>query len=584
MTGRCPIYLAAMLLFLGFLSTRAAADLEQQIAQARELAASSSWQESQLVIDQLLPRLGEASPDQRAKVWILQARNLALAGEEAAGLAILESLIPIELPRLDVERRLRIFNLASNIALSMEDFERSFYLLGQAMALHTAEVNAVQRADTFSLASFFHSQVGEIERALDYAERAVELARQVDDPREICAALQRLGVAQGAAGDEASQLVALNEALEVCHGADFPLFLASVQLGLGGLFREAGDLDQAAEYIEQGLAGMEAIDYRVGILTANFELARLRYEQGKLEEAQIMLEALVEPYSELGHWADLVDIHRKLADIAAENGALAKSISHYDARLEARERHLDEQRSRRLTYLQAEFDAQRKQQEIALLEERNQVMLLEAEAQARQRWLYVILTLALASIGCLLLLMLIRARADRYRFQHLSETDGLTGLCNHTRFFELVQQGMAEARQQGQPAHLAFADIDHFKQFNDRYGHDVGDKVLRQVGERIRKHFSGVDAVLGRVGGEEFGVFLVGQPLTEAVELLEAFRQQPGVVRFEDKMLQITFSVGVASLCADERPSVLRRRADQALYQAKVSSRNCLVIAGDDER
>lgn len=152
-------------------------------------------------------------------------------------------------------------------------------------------------------------------------------------------------------------------------------------------------------------------------------------------------------------------------------------------------------------YLQTEFDAQRREQEIALLTERKQVMLLESEAQARQRLLYVIVTLALTSIGLLLLLMLLRARAERQRFRRLSETDGLTGLYNHTRFFELVQQGAASAAEAGQSAQLAFADIDHFKRFNDLHGHDVGDWVLRQMGVRLRRHICSLRRCAGPSGG-----------------------------------------------------------------------------------
>ncbi len=553
-------------------------DLDFEIERADQLSRTAPWQESQRVIDRLLERLEQAEPDQRAKILILYARNLAIAGDEAGGLEVLKELHEQTGSELSAERRLRALNLAANIAVNMEDFEQTFGFLGQGLSLHSEVDDPGLRSETFSLAAFFHSQAGEIPLALDYSWRAVASAREAGDVSNECAALQRLALSQQAAEQDQAQAETLVEALTVCEQAGFRVVLATVKLGLGDLARRTGDLEQAGEQIEAGLAVMEEAGFHTGILSARRDLGFLRQDQGRIDEAERLYLDLVDPFVELGYWMDLAELHRRLAGIAVDRGELARAIEHYDARIYARERHLNAERSRRLTYLQAEFDAHRREQEIALLEERNQVMMLEREARARQTLLYVFGTVALAAIGLLLLVLLLRTRAERRKFRRLAETDGLTGLNNHSRFFDLARAAITEAHQSGQNAVLVYADIDHFKRFNDEHGHDLGDEVLRRVGSRLRERF-GSSAVVGRIGGEEFAVLLPGRNLEQAVAEIDGFRRRIDEVRSADRKLKVTLSFGMAQLQPGDRLSVLRQRVDRALYQAKTSGRDQLVLA-----
>jgi diguanylate cyclase (GGDEF)-like protein len=164
--------------------------------------------------------------------------------------------------------------------------------------------------------------------------------------------------------------------------------------------------------------------------------------------------------------------------------------------------------------------------------------------------------------------------------QRLATLDGLTGTYNRRHFMELAQMQFDSARRFSQPLSALMLDVDHFKSVNDRYGHAVGDQVLRGLADRCRTALRSID-VLGRYGGEEFAILL---PHTErhsgAAVLAERIRQRVDEepLNTDAGPIHVTVSVGVASTDdATEDLGALFKRADLALYEAKQSGRNRVV-------
>jgi two-component system cell cycle response regulator len=165
-------------------------------------------------------------------------------------------------------------------------------------------------------------------------------------------------------------------------------------------------------------------------------------------------------------------------------------------------------------------------------------------------------------------------------------TDALTGIANR-RFFE---RRVVEEAERWRRTRLSLSclvvDIDHFKKINDGYGHQAGDKVLQRVARELEVVLRSSD-VLARYGGEEFVLLLPATDLREAAEIANRIRQNVAAIQFEQEELRsisVTASVGVACLGTAQREEdhpgeVLFRYADQALYSAKNSGRNRVVIA-----
>jgi len=126
---------------------------------------------------------------------------------------------------------------------------------------------------------------------------------------------------------------------------------------------------------------------------------------------------------------------------------------------------------------------------------------------------------------------------------------------------------------------ILFVDIDHFKKVNDTYGHPAGDEVLKAVALALRKNVREIDLV-GRYGGEEMIVVLLGADSTEATEVAENLRQKVAnhSVVFEGKTIQVTASFGVASLQKNMTTEEILAKADRALYRAKETGRNKVVV------
>lgn len=168
--------------------------------------------------------------------------------------------------------------------------------------------------------------------------------------------------------------------------------------------------------------------------------------------------------------------------------------------------------------------------------------------------------------------------------RRVAESDALTGLANRRAFEGKLRRAVASAREAAQPLSLAFCDIDHFKQINDTHGHDVGDRILKFVAQRLSTA-SGNNCYVARHGGEEFVMLFQNQEADQAFRIVEEVRAD-----LEDRRLiakqsgesigQVTFSAGVAALAPGENGRQMLRAADQALYRAKRAGRNRVMLAG----
>lgn len=160
-------------------------------------------------------------------------------------------------------------------------------------------------------------------------------------------------------------------------------------------------------------------------------------------------------------------------------------------------------------------------------------------------------------------------------------TDSLTGLANRKAFDEAIRALSIEAERDTTILALLMLDIDHFKTFNDTYGHQLGDQVLRLVGRTFTECIKGRD-MAARYGGEEFAILLPQTQLKDAVKLADNIRETVAKKRIVNRQTgqslgQITLSVGVAVYRHGEPSVDLIQRADEALYSAKRGGRNRVV-------
>ncbi len=189
----------------------------------------------------------------------------------------------------------------------------------------------------------------------------------------------------------------------------------------------------------------------------------------------------------------------------------------------------------------------------------------------------------LISNGIVLLLIIVRdVMAD---ITARSETDTLSGLLNRRGFEDRADKALSLSLRSGVPAVMVVADLDHFKQINDSFGHAAGDAVITAVG-RVLKQMASEHSVIGRMGGEEFAVFIPGANLVAGRLYAETVRSVFSRVALEEHGIDrpVSASFGVSQFRASDRLPDLMRRTDAALYEAKSNGRDRVCIAETETR
>src|SRR5450830_761352 len=196
--------------------------------------------------------------------------------------------------------------------------------------------------------------------------------------------------------------------------------------------------------------------------------------------------------------------------------------------------------------------------------------------------------LQLAGFGALYLMMLTNAfgylllsrEKLGLELTRLEVLDVATGVPNRRGFYQALAPWMALARRPGLPTALVVPNIDHFKRVNDSYGHPVGDAVLKTIVDTCRQQLRDSD-LMGRLGGAEFAIQLPRTTLADALMVAERIRAAVEVlpVKTERAVLQLTASLGVTTIRAEDSTVSLFKRADEALQAAKQAGRNRVVEA-----
>lgn len=181
------------------------------------------------------------------------------------------------------------------------------------------------------------------------------------------------------------------------------------------------------------------------------------------------------------------------------------------------------------------------------------------------------LFMVLLSIGALML-------ANEFiadQLTTLAEIDPLTGMFNRRAFMTMLNKAHSQSVRTATPLSVMVIDVDHFKRINDTWGHQTGDQVLRQFAQSVSSRLRHQD-VAGRMGGEEFAIYLPHVGLTDACEIAQRLRldvaAQPAWA--DEQAISYTMSIGVAELVTGETTQSALQRADQAMYQAKKLGRN----------
>jgi len=173
--------------------------------------------------------------------------------------------------------------------------------------------------------------------------------------------------------------------------------------------------------------------------------------------------------------------------------------------------------------------------------------------------------------------LLLRVHRVEQEMRSLASYDSLTGLPSRHAFFDNAKNYVSLAQREKSPFSVMIIDLDHFKSINDRFGHPAGDAVLKLFADVVNSVARRSD-IIGRLGGEEFGMVLPSTNTSEALEFSERLHHaiNQAVLKYKGNAIRYTASIGLSEFDSDSEDSIddLLARADLALYQAKQSGRN----------
>lgn len=460
-------------------------------------------------------------------------------------------------------------NLVQGLALLEEALE-----LARAQALPAGELGMLHNA-TANL--YRRNQL--LAPALDSLEQAYRAWAEEDDRQDMFNMLHGLIQANVRLGrwNEAERHLQRMQTLteRSPEFRDFPFFLAynraTIELARGAYGAAANALERAIDL-------QASTEERYFVAAAHRMLAVARFRLGEIERAADHARRFLDEFEVLRDEPEV-----RLAEAIA-GFADGRSFEAMQALLDAldAERAETRERMQRNTASQAAIHNRRLaafESEVLRGRLANRELQLQqaqrAERNARQVTLLAGMTAA-ALLGLTAFLFW-----SRRRFRHHAETDFLTGIANRRHAMAQAELVFAQASASNRPLALLLIDIDHFKQTNDRHGHDAGDSAIREVAFRVVGSLPS-QAVFGRMGGEEFMVVLPDHRLAEAVVRAERIRQAVAAAPFAVGGVSehLTISIGLAERAeANGDLDSLYRAADQALYEAKRSGRNRIAVA-----
>ncbi|MGF1696031.1 GGDEF domain-containing protein [Vibrio lamellibrachiae] len=311
-------------------------------------------------------------------------------------------------------------------------------------------------------------------------------------------------------------------------------------------------------------------------------LRALTYAELNQQEPALLALQLGKEFVQKEDGDDLMLIyHRRAAHIYQLLGLYKQAYESLDQYSHLHQQADDKQQNKMRAEMEVVYEVERKDLEAALLSEKNRVQELELRAAEEHTQIYYLAFTGSALLLVMTLFFLNSTLKNRALLRIQANRDPLTNV-NNRRFYD-DSINKLWLNNSTQPFSIISVDIDHFKSLNDNYGHAFGDQVLIQVAKQIVASVKAQD-IVARVGGEEFSIILPDVDLEAAKPCAERIRETIAKHNypFQGENIQVTISLGLTHSSLYNHPDDMFKYADRALYQAKSSGRNCLIVEQSD--
>ena len=527
------------------------------------------------LVEELSAEASDATEAQRHLLEMLIAYQEVREGKTPNAITLLERLLAKD---IDATLRYRAGALLANNYTITGRFVDGVSTMEEALAQTESITDRDARHQVLATAAILYNQMGQFTQGLQYAEQV--LADKPGDRLRCFAQNLRLESLQHLG--RASQRSEFDSAIKDCVEQNEQIVAGYGRTYLARHLHSIGQVSSAVSLLETNLVEVRKTRYPRVIADVHALLAQYQLELG--EEASATANAL-RAIEQGTQPLQLSVAHKVLYEVARANGDLRGALKHFRAHAEADKAHLAEVSAREMAYQTVRQQLQAKSQEITLLNRQNEVLKLQQQVARQSATNMRMLTGLLVLLAAAIAYWAYRIKRMEHVLRRQAEVDSLTGVASRQHFMEQAEILLRRHKADGLPVALVMFDLDHFKDVNDRYGHAIGDWVLKRAASAC-SHACRREDLIGRLGGEEFAMLLCGIPADGAARVAEACRAAiSGIDSGETGYaVQPAASFGISlSARSGYDLTALLSHADKALYRAKNAGRNCVRMHGEDD-
>ncbi len=518
---------------------RAAAAAEQALAIANRLNDQTQLALAESLFGRIISDLGR---NQEGLKYVLSALRRHEKLDDQKGLCL-------------------VLTAAGQVYCELGAFDEGLSALERAATIAAALGDELLQLRALGNMGLMYADLQDFDRARSLTEQTLKLAQKLEHPQLRLRSKCNLGhieLAHGkslqAAGESAAARARLLQARAMLFAAlatpeinDSPYDMALTNLNLGFVHYELGELAQAHAYLIAAEQGQIQVGDASGLIETRLQLAMLAAQRQRSQASVDAVAALIEQIDEKEAGTSKSRAWLDFSMLAEQLEFFPAALAAYKNFYKTERQMVSERTAGKAAALAVKLDMENAQLEADVLRIHAEHLVNKNEQLAQEA---TVLS------------------------RHAHE-DALTLLHNRRHFDEQFPPRLAQIKDTQVKACLALADLDHFKQVNDKFSHTVGDEVLRRVSTLLRAHSRASDLV-ARYGGEEFVVVLHGLDLAQAAMVCERLRESVQQSDWSDIApgLAVTLSIGLTECEPGRSPEQLIAAADQLLYRAKSEGRN----------
>jgi diguanylate cyclase (GGDEF)-like protein len=570
-TVRCTVFFC--LLF--WLTPAVYAESFDEILTAADFHKSTDHSKSVQLLDKIT-HFEELSREQKAFYLYLKGYQAGFVGDFNAAIEHYNGVFNYS-PDALMQYRTKI-SLANVYAIKRNVNKAMEYMV-PALEQSESIQNAEHRHAGLFVAAVIYAQLGLYPEALEVVDKLLS-----DTPaiRTKCYSLSVWHEAKFYLGVEVAAEQLQNDADNCRNQKEM---LPAVVMSRFAIYRALArkDYAQAKQLTETLLPEVEATKYTRYISEFIFLQASAEYGIGDMKNAERLLLKSLEMNNSSGNTKPVIESYLLLSKIQEQANNSKQALEYYKQYAAAERLYNEDISSQKLAYNLAKGQLFSKNQQIALLEKNNTLLELEqslhSTEQSNARLLIALMVISLIAVGY----FAVKTLRSKTKYRLLAENDTLTGISNRYHFTEKVRSSLEQSLKTAQIDSFIIFDLDFFKPINDLYGHLTGDWVLQTVVEHSRQFVRNLD-VFGRIGGEEFAIYLPACTSEKAALLAEILRDAIAQIDYSGSghPIRLTASFGVTSTDrSGYQLKQLFRDADQALYYSKEHGRNQVTLFKD---